>query len=60
LLRERLPELPAAGSARDFFHSLLAAYRTGEVRGQPRRASLGGLACDAVSDRHWIVWGRLP
>jgi ubiquinone/menaquinone biosynthesis C-methylase UbiE len=45
---------------RDFLHSLLAAYRTDEVQGQLRRAGLGGLACEVVSDHHWIVWGRLP
>jgi ubiquinone/menaquinone biosynthesis C-methylase UbiE len=45
---------------RDFFHSLCAAYRTGELREQLQRAGLGGLACEEVSDRHWIAWGRLP
>jgi SAM-dependent methyltransferase len=45
---------------RDFFHSLLAAYQPDEVQGQLERAGLGGLGCEVVSDRHWIVWGRLP
>ena len=43
---------------RDFFHSLCAAYRLDEAREQLRRAGLR-LACEVVSDRHWIAWGRL-
>jgi SAM-dependent methyltransferase len=43
----------------DFFNSLLAAYRIAEVEGQLVRAGLGHLAVEQVSDRHWIVWGRL-
>jgi SAM-dependent methyltransferase len=44
---------------RDFFHSLCAAYRPDEVAGQLEAAGLGALALDAVSDRHWIAWGRV-
>jgi hypothetical protein len=44
---------------RDFFHSLLAAYRPGEVRAQLERAGLGRLRLEVVSDRHFIVWGTL-
>jgi ubiquinone/menaquinone biosynthesis C-methylase UbiE len=45
---------------RDFFDSLCAAYNPDEVREQLLRAELGTLACEVVSDRHWIAWGRLP
>lgn len=41
----------------DFFHSLLAAYRTDEVVEQVRAAGLDGLRVDAVSDRHLVVSG---
>ena len=44
---------------RDFFHSLCAAYRPDEVAAQLKRAGLDALACEVVSDRHWIAWGRL-
>jgi hypothetical protein len=43
----------------DFFHSLLAAYRPDELRGQLERAGLAALQLEVVSDRHFIVWGRL-
>jgi SAM-dependent methyltransferase len=43
---------------RDFFNSLLAAYRVGEVRDQLAAAKLTTLQVEAVSDRHLIVWGR--
>lgn len=45
---------------RDFHRSLLAAYRVEEVRAQVGQAGLGGLAVEAVSDRHLLVWGRIP
>lgn len=41
----------------DFFHSLLAAYRRGEVEAQLRTAGLGGLEVAIVSDRHLLVFG---
>ncbi len=45
---------------RDFYHSLLAAYRPAEVRAQLEAAGLAGtLAVEAVSDRHLVVWGCL-
>ncbi len=45
---------------RDFFHSLLAAYRPDEVRAQIGAAGLGTcLQLEVVSDRHFVVWGRL-
>ena len=44
---------------RDFYHSLRAAYRPGEVEAQLVRVGLEGMRVEAVSDRHWIAWGRL-
>jgi hypothetical protein len=44
---------------RDFYHSLLAAYRPDEVRAQLERAGLARLRLAVVSDRHFAVWGRL-
>lgn len=44
---------------RDFFHSLLAAYRVAEVERQLAQAGLGHLSVEQVSDRHWIAWGRV-
>lgn len=43
---------------RDFFNSLLAAYRLDEVRAQLERAGLAHFAVEACSDRHLIVFGR--
>ena len=40
---------------RDFYNSLLAAYRPAEVREQLTRAGLDGLRVEVVSDRHWLV-----
>jgi len=45
---------------RDFFHSLLAAYRVEEVRVQLSAVGLGTLVVEPVSDRHLVVRGRLP
>lgn len=44
---------------RDFYHSLLAAYRPDEVRQQLDHAGLGQLRVEAVSDRHLLVWGKI-
>jgi len=44
----------------DFFNSLRAAFTLGEIHDQVRSRGLGALACEPASDRHWIVWGRLP
>ena len=41
----------------DFYNSLLAAYRPGEVEAQLKAASLSDLAIEIISDRHFIVWG---
>jgi SAM-dependent methyltransferase len=44
---------------RDFFHSLLAAFRVNEVRAQLARAGLEGLVVRPVSDRHLVASGLL-
>jgi len=58
---EALVQQYAAGEPevlrRDFFHSLLAAFRVDEVRKQLARAGLDGLGVRAVSDRHLVVSG---
>lgn len=43
---------------RDFYASLLAAFRVGEVREQLARAGLAHLQARAISDRHLLVQGR--
>lgn len=43
----------------DFYHSLLAAYTLDEVKAQLAQECLCHLSIEAVSDRHWIVWGVL-
>ncbi len=45
---------------RDFRNSLRAAYRPEEVRTQLDVQGLESLVVETISDRHWIVWGRLP
>lgn len=54
----------AAGDAgpilkEDFFNSLLAAFTVDEVRAQLADAGLPHLPCRIVSERHWLVSGRL-
>nr|WP_249419852.1 class I SAM-dependent methyltransferase [Rhabdothermincola salaria] len=44
----------------DFRNSLAAAYRPDEVRDQLVTAGLDALRVDVISDRHLVVWGRLP
>ena len=45
----------------DFARSLAAAYRPEEIVAQLDRAGLGAhLQIEVVSDRHLVVWGRLP
>ncbi|WP_299487099.1 class I SAM-dependent methyltransferase [Acaryochloris sp. IP29b_bin.137] len=44
---------------RDFFNSLLAAYRVNEVEDQLVKAGLAELQVRAVSDRHLIIWGHI-
>lgn len=59
----RLVEQHAQGAPqvlqRDFFNSLLAAYRPEEVATQLAQAGLGHLRIEAVSDRHLVVFGTL-
>lgn len=43
----------------DFFNSLRAAWTVDEVAAQLARAGLG-LTTEMVSDRHWLVHGRMP
>lgn len=44
---------------KDFFNSLLAAYRPREIREQLRDNGLEQLQLEVVSDRHYIVFGQL-
>jgi ubiquinone/menaquinone biosynthesis C-methylase UbiE len=41
---------------RDFYNSLCAAYRPGEVRTQLEAAGLPGFQIAMVSDRHWVAY----
>ena len=43
----------------DFYNSLVAAYRLNEVRAQLQQAEMNRLQVRSVSDRHFIVYGRL-
>lgn len=45
---------------RDFYHSLVAAFRLDEVADQLKVAGLHTLTVHEVSDRHLAVSGRLP
>jgi len=45
---------------KDFFCSLLAAYRPEEVEEQLARAGLGRLTVGTISDRHLMVAGVMP
>jgi 2-polyprenyl-3-methyl-5-hydroxy-6-metoxy-1,4-benzoquinol methylase len=44
---------------RDFYHSLCAAYQLDEVVAQLQQANLSHLRCKIISDRHWILWGKM-
>ena len=44
---------------RDFYHSLLAAYRPDEISDQLRKTDLAHLEVRTVSDRHLLVSGRI-
>jgi ubiquinone/menaquinone biosynthesis C-methylase UbiE len=43
---------------RDFYNSLLAAYRLNEVQTQVQQTHLNFLEIKPVSDRHFILWGH--
>jgi SAM-dependent methyltransferase len=45
---------------RDFFNSLLAAYRPEEIAAQLAQANLSCLLVETVGDRHVVVHGHLP
>ena len=45
---------------RDFFLSLLSAYRPSEVQIQLKEAKLNTFELKIISDRHFIVYGRIP
>jgi ubiquinone/menaquinone biosynthesis C-methylase UbiE len=42
---------------RDFYHSLLAAYRMDEIEMQLQREGFSQFVVEQVSDRHWLAWG---
>ena len=44
---------------RDFYHSLLAAFKPAEVEKQLADAGLSELAVKVVSDRHLIIYGEI-
>jgi len=44
---------------RDFYNSLLAAFRPEEVEGQLAEAGIGGLSVEMTTDRHMIVHGMV-
>jgi len=44
---------------KDFYNSLLAAYKIDEVKKQLNKHRLSYLNIEVVSDRHFIVWGNL-
>ena len=60
---EQLLKTYAANEAevlqKDFFNSLLAAYRPDEVMLQLKQQGIDQLEIEVVSDRHFIVFGRL-
>ena len=44
---------------RDFYNSLLAAYRPEEVRKHLFSTGFDFLKVDVVSDRHFVIWGTM-
>ena len=45
---------------RDFFNSLCASFTPDEVREQLALAGLTSFRVETISDRHLVVWGRMP
>jgi SAM-dependent methyltransferase len=45
---------------KDFYNSLRAAFEPEEIRAQLAAAGLTTFAVERASDRHVIVWGRMP
>jgi len=58
LVRVHAADAPAL-LQKDFYHSLLAAYRPQEVKRQLFKMDLDHFATEVVSDRHMLIWGRL-
>ena len=60
---ERLVELHAADAPpilkRDFYHSLLAAYRPHEIERQLESAGMRALTVEVLDEHHLLVSGRL-
>ncbi len=58
---EKLVQLYAGDASpilkKDFYNSLLAAYRTDEIINQLKTIGLDYLMVEDVSDRHVLVWG---
>ena len=44
---------------KDFYNSLLAAYREDEIKKQLKEAHLDYFSVEVISDRHVIVWGTV-
>lgn len=59
LVERYIPNEPPV-QKRDFFNSLCAAFTPDEVCEQLAQADLASLRVETVSDRHLIVWGRMP
>jgi ubiquinone/menaquinone biosynthesis C-methylase UbiE len=45
---------------KDFYNSLRAAFEPEEIRAQLAAAGLHAFTVERASDRHVIVWGRMP
>jgi ubiquinone/menaquinone biosynthesis C-methylase UbiE len=60
LLVEQAAEREPSVLRRDFYNSLLSAFTRVEVNAQLDAVGLGHLAAQVVSERHWLVAGRLP
>ena len=58
LVREHAEGAPEQ-MRKDFFNSLLAAYRPEEVRTQLDNAGLSQLRVEVVSDRHMVIFGSI-
>lgn len=58
LVNQHAPDAPPV-LQRDFYNSLLAAYRPDEVAAQLRACAMAHFEVGAVSDRHWLAWGHV-
>jgi ubiquinone/menaquinone biosynthesis C-methylase UbiE len=57
LVRKHAADAPQS-LKKDFYNSLLAAYNRDEIAGQLKKADLGHLTVETISDRHVIIWGQ--